>query len=121
MRNIIMKTMLKSIGVLILVAFVATALPACETMPAAESSSASTADYTGSLRPNTVAIGGETTGWVLKRKGEPDLEVDVANIRTEAESLAGLLVRLRGRVQQRTYVERGKVPVLVAERIELAN
>lgn len=121
MRNTFIHMRLRSIAIMAFAGVLATAIPACQSTPAANGAGAAIGEYTGSLRSGAVAIGGETTGWVLKRKGEPDLEVDVANIRTEAESLAGLLVRLRGRVQQRTYVERGKVPVLVAERIELAN
>ena len=95
-------------------------VPACESLQAGGSGS-STNEYVGALRNDAVAIGGETTGWVLKRKGEPDLEVDVARVRTEAESLAGLLVRVRGRMEQRSYVERGKTPVLVVERVDLAK
>lgn len=105
-----------------LLALALAALSCCASAPGSGGAAGTTiTDYTGWLRSDAVAIGGETTGWILKRKGEPDLDVDIANIRTEAESLAGLLVRIRGRVQQRNYVERGKVPVLVAERIELAN
>ena len=107
--------------IITLVALTFSTLSACETAGNGGSSSATTTNHIDVLRSGQMAIGGETTGWVLKRKDQPDLEVDVSRISTEAETLDGLCVKIRGRIQQKNYVERGPTPVLLAERIELVD
>ena len=74
--------------------------------------------FTGTLQSGVMAIGGETTGWRLVGDGESGgIEVDVANVRVQAETLAGRRVTVTGKLTHRDYVERGQVRVLVAERI----
>ena len=74
--------------------------------------------FTGTLESGVMAIGGETTGWRLVGDGESGgIEVDVANVRAQAQMLDGKRVTVSGRMTQRDYVERGPVRVLVAERI----
>jgi hypothetical protein len=77
--------------------------------------------FTGVLEGGIMAIGGETTGWRLMGEGESgQLEVDVSAVQPDAERLAGKRVLITGQIQTRDYVERGKVAVLVARKIENA-
>jgi hypothetical protein len=74
--------------------------------------------FTGTLEGGVMAIGGETTGWRLVGDGESGgIEVDVSDVRAQAEMLDGKRVTVSGRMTQRDYVERGQVRVLVADRI----
>lgn len=77
---------------------------------------------TGTLRGGVVAIGGETTGWrlTMDRTAE-DVEVDVSAVREEAGRLEGRRVTVEGRMEEREFVERGPMPVLVAERLGAAQ
>ena len=78
--------------------------------------------YIGTLRGGMVGIGGESTGWILKGDGDargPGLDVDVSRVREQAMNLEGQRVVIRGRIDERQYVERGRVPVLIAETINL--
>ena len=75
--------------------------------------------FTGKLESGVMAIGGESTGWRLVGDNESGgIELDVSRVRERAEQLAGQHVTVSGKMTQRDYVERGKVRVLVAERIE---
>ena len=77
--------------------------------------------FTGTLRGEAVAIGGETTGWRLEGDGATGgMDVDVSKVRARAAALDGKRVRVAGRVTTRTWPERGEQQVLVAERIEEA-
>ena len=77
--------------------------------------------FTGILQEGIVAIGGETTGWRLVGDAESGgMEIDVSRVRDKAAQLAGRRVTVTGRLTERDYVERGKVRVLVAERIDAA-
>ena len=86
-------------------------------------------DYTGVLRGGMMAVGGETTGWVLERDGDPAVRGVVAPIDLDAadldpDRLAGLdgrRVTVRGHVGTRDYVERGPTPVLVARSVRAAE
>ena len=74
--------------------------------------------FTGTLESGVMAVGGETTGWRLVGDGESGgIEVDVSNVRAQAEMFDGRRVTVSGRMTHRDYVERGQVRVLVAERI----
>jgi hypothetical protein len=74
--------------------------------------------FTGTLGSGLMAIGGETTGWRLVGDGESGgIEVDVSDVRAQAEMLDGKRVTITGRMTHRDYVERGQVRVLVAEGI----
>ena len=75
--------------------------------------------FTVTLESGVMAIGGESTGWRLVGDGQSGgIEVDVSRVRERAEKLAGTRVTVSGRMTERDYVERGRVRVLVAERIE---
>lgn len=77
--------------------------------------------FTGTLRGDTVAIGGETTGWRLEGDGATGgMDVDVSKVRQRAQALDGKRVEITGRMTTRTWTERGEQQVLVAERIEEA-
>ena len=74
----------------------------------------------GTLHGNIVAVGGETTGWVLEYAGEAGprrLEVDMRAI-TEPEQFLGVPVTITGTLGSHEYVERGSVAVLRAIQIE---
>jgi hypothetical protein len=75
--------------------------------------------FTGVLRGGLMGIGGETTGWLLE-DGDTDTrrEVDVTRCLEQAHALQGTLVKVRGPMEVRKYVERGLVPVILAESIE---
>ncbi|MGF1635248.1 MAG: hypothetical protein ACFCVE_15475 [Phycisphaerae bacterium] len=74
--------------------------------------------YEGQLRGGMMAIGGETTGYVL-RTGQRQIEVDLSKIDGSPERYEGGQVRIIGEIVERDYVERGPTPVLVAREIEL--
>src|SRR5690606_26457852 len=78
--------------------------------------------FTGMLEGGIMAIGGETTGWRLVGDGEAGaLMVDVAAVPGDARRLQGQRVIITGYITTRTYVERGEVTVLVAQRIDPAG
>ncbi len=65
-----------------------------------------------------MAIGGESTGWMLDADGESDdLDLDVTAVREEANRLKGKRVRVVGQLVEKEYVERGRVRILNVERI----
>lgn len=76
--------------------------------------------HEGILESGFVAIGGEHTGWMLHRTGADDVMIDVDRVAERARELDGRAVRVCGRIVERDYVERGRIPVLVAELIEPA-
>jgi hypothetical protein len=77
---------------------------------------------TGVLQGGMMAIGGETSGWVLKVDGEQrSVDLDVSAVRERAEPLQGKRVTVTGRTTDKQYVERGTVSVLVVERIDPAD
>lgn len=74
----------------------------------------------GVLHGGQLAIGGETTGWVLEEIVEGDLkriEVDMRSI-TEPERFAEKAVQITGCLRKRTYIERGEVFVLEATAVQ---
>jgi hypothetical protein len=74
--------------------------------------------FTGTLQSGVVGIGGEHTGWILSGDGATGgIEVDVSRVRDEARANDGKRVTITGRMSERNYTERGKVPVLVADSI----
>jgi hypothetical protein len=78
-----------------------------------------TADLTGTRTNDMVAIGGDTTGWMLmpRKAGDAPVEVDISAVLPQASALAGAVVDLWGSFTMRDYVERGKTPVFVVTRI----
>lgn len=78
-------------------------------------------EFTGTLQSGIVQIGGETTGWRLAGDGGTGgLDVDVSRVLEKAKDLDGKRVSINGRLTDRHWPERGKVQVLVAEKIEPA-
>lgn len=76
----------------------------------------------GRLRGGIVAIGAETTGWAIVPHNEQGnlaaVEVDVREVKADAERLEGSEVRAFGVYTERTGLERGKVRVLVIRRLD---
>ncbi len=72
----------------------------------------------GTLRSGFAAIGGETTGWALERPetegGLIEVDVSAPTAAKNAESFVDRRCAIKGTIIEREYVERGKVPVLVA-------
>ncbi|HYE02741.1 MAG TPA: hypothetical protein VD963_05860 [Phycisphaerales bacterium] len=68
--------------------------------------------HTGVLRGGMMAIGGETSGWVLETAPGAQLELDVSMVRDEARALDGQRVTAEGTMTEKRYVERGAVKVL---------
>jgi hypothetical protein len=79
------------------------------------------AEFTGTLRGGTVAVGGETTGWRLEGDGATGgIDLDVSKVRDRARPLEGQRVNVTGRMTARSWPERGETQVLVVDRIEPA-
>ncbi len=73
--------------------------------------------YTGILRGGNVAVGAETTGWVLEQEGNVRLDVNVSKVRDDAAKLDGRRVVIDGTVVTANWTERGKKRLLMADRI----
>jgi 4-carboxymuconolactone decarboxylase len=81
------------------------------------------ATLTGTLQGGRVAIGGETTGWVLEYRdasGQHSVEVELPRELT-ARARGGLMVRVTGMFATREYVERGAVRIFRVTRLEEAS
>jgi len=77
---------------------------------------------TGTLRGGMMAIGGETSGWTLVGDGAVGgVELDVSNVEQDAKRLEGTRVTVSGRMVDKQYVERGRVRLMMVERIEEAS
>jgi hypothetical protein len=87
----------------------------------AQAKAAPTITLTGQLEGGRVAIGGETSGWMLRyrdEKGPRAIEVEfTASLSKMAKDAAH--VRITGTIVDREYVERGRVPTLVATKVEI--
>ena len=96
-------------SLLLILVLAASAFPGCRsTGPNAATQPAPAADpgrFTGTLHGGMMAIGGETTGWVLKRQGQADLEVDVSRVFSQARALDGKSVVIDGKIQEKRYAE----------------
>lgn len=82
---------------------------------------AGTVSRTGILRSGMMAIGGETTGWILLIDGREPLEVDVTRVFGDAQSLVNKRATLTGTLTRKKYVERGETTVLRVTKIEAAK
>ncbi len=74
---------------------------------------------TGELEGGIMAIGGETTGWLLKyatKAGKQSIEVDCSAL--PADSVPDGRVRVTGTVVTKNYVERGPTLILKATKVE---
>jgi hypothetical protein len=77
---------------------------------------------TGTLRGGMMAIGGETTGWVLVGDGATGgTDLDVSKVEADAKRFDGKRVNVTGRSVDKKYVERGTVRVIQVEKIEAAR
>jgi len=77
---------------------------------------------TDTLQGGAVAIGGETTGWRLVGDGQTGgIDLDVSKVQARAKALDGKRVTVTGHMTEREWPERGKVQVLVVEKIEEAK
>ena len=66
-----------------------------------------------------IAIGGETTGWLLKnaaKSGQGFIEVDCSAL--DARKIPKGDVRVTGKVIKKKYVERGPTLILKAAKVE---
>ncbi len=92
------------------------------TTPPVSPPSTSPVTIEGKLISGIAAIGAETTGWVIEQQQTTDgmlrTEIDCVSVLKEAEALDGKQVRAHGRWEERKYVERGAIRVLIVERIE---
>jgi hypothetical protein len=77
---------------------------------------------TGTLRGGIVAVGGETTGWMLSADGTNagGIDVDVSAVADQAKALDGKPVTVTGTVVVAHWVERGDQRMLVAGTIAAA-
>ena len=73
--------------------------------------------FTGTLRGGIVAIGAETTGWVLERDGGGRVDVDVSKVADAAAELEGKPVVIEGDMVSANWVERGARQLLMADSI----
>ena len=77
---------------------------------------------TGTLRGGMMAIGGESTGWVLVGDGAVGgLDLDVSQVQDDATRLDGKRVNVTGPMIDKRYVERGTVRMMRVEKIEEAK
>ena len=76
----------------------------------------------GRLTGGMMAIGGESTGWVLSyatKAGRRQIEVDFSSLDT-GNKLEGP-VRITGKIFQKHYTERGPVLILRATKVEVSS
>ena len=88
--------------------------------PTAAAAAAQTVTLRGTLHGSIVAVGGETTGWVLEVANAEErrrLEVDMQAI-AEPERFSDIPVTITGTLVTKDYVERGTVTILRAKDIE---
>ena len=77
--------------------------------------------FTGTLRGDVAAIGGETTGWRLEGDAQTGgIDVDVSKVQARAKQLDGRRVTVTGKMTTRSWPESGETQVLVVEKIEPA-
>ena len=76
---------------------------------------------TGILRGGIVAVGAETTGWVLETADRSRVDVNVSRVQAEAEKLEGQRVVVEGEMVTANWVERGEKPMLMADSIAPAG
>ena len=82
---------------------------------------AQTGRFTGTLRGGIVAVGAETTGWVLESEEHGRLDVDVSKMADAAGDLDGMPVVIEGTLVKVNWVERGEKNMLMADAIRAAD
>ena len=73
--------------------------------------------FTGTLRGGILAVGAETTGWVLGTDDGKRLDVDVSKTADAAAELDGKRVTIEGTSSTANWPERGPRQLLRAHRI----
>lgn len=76
--------------------------------------------FTGTLRGGILAIGAETTGWVLEQEGNVRVDVNVSKVQDDAAKLDGRPVVIEGTLVKVNWTERGGKPLLMADGITAA-
>lgn len=76
---------------------------------------------TGTLRGGVIAIGAETTGWVLETDDAGRVDVDVSKVMDAAQELDGKRVVIEGAMVTATWVERGAKHLLMADSVSAAD
>ena len=77
--------------------------------------------FTGTLRGGIVAVGAETTGWVLETDDGRRIDVDVSKASDAADQLEGKRVVIQGDAVTANWVERGERQLLMADSISPAD
>jgi hypothetical protein len=78
--------------------------------------------FVGALQGGMMAIGGETSGWLLQQDGKEPIELQIDAVGHETlEPFDGQRVKIIGHESHKQYVERGRVPVIVVKGIEAAH
>jgi len=109
------------LGAIVLTLLVASCASKNDSTARTSARPAEATSFTGRLQSGVMGIGGEHTGWVLAGDGASGgIEVDVSKVKEEARANDGKRVMITGRMVEKNYTERGKVSVLVAERIKPA-
>lgn len=77
--------------------------------------------FTGTLHGGVIAIGAETTGWVLESADLGRIDVDVSKAADAAGELDGKAVVIEGELVTVNWPERGEKQMLMAQRIRAAD
>jgi hypothetical protein len=77
--------------------------------------------FTGILRGGIIAVGAETTGWLLETEPGKRVDLDVSKVVDTAAGLEGKSVIVHGAMTTANWVESGEKPLLIADRIEPAG
>lgn len=77
--------------------------------------------FTGTLQGGVVAIGAETTGWVLQSDDLGRVDVDVSKAADAAAELDGKPVVIEGELVTANWPERGEKRMLIADSIRPAE
>lgn len=77
--------------------------------------------FTGTLHGGVVAIGAETTGWVLQSDDLGRVDVDVSKAADAAAKLDGKPVVIEGELVTVSWPERGEKRMLIADSIRPAE
>ncbi|HEY3044727.1 MAG TPA: hypothetical protein VGJ39_11915 [Vicinamibacterales bacterium] len=102
---------MKNVTLLLLLLFVTT-------MAAAQTATKKTT-LVGELEKGRIAVGGETTGWILRYRADAKpqtIEIDFGKFSAKARN--GATVRVTGTIVPRNYVERGTVSTFVVSEVE---
>ena len=83
--------------------------------------SAATQRFTGTLRGGILAVGAETTGWVLETDDGKRLDVDVSKAAEAAAALDGKRVTVEGVSTTANWPERGPRTLVRAHQIVPAD